>query len=168
MNYSLKMSLMKMRVACLMICLGAILVSPVIACAQINSRLLPLTESVFYIDRDRDGYGVAAPNGPDADDSDPTVNTYNSAIAKYGSLEGLLDHLGYHPSRIFYNDTQPEILQPGDLVIYREGVYTGKYPLGSNDVHGTVDKPITMLAMPGKKLLYKLPVKGLAFGSRAI
>ena len=46
---------------------------------------VPVTEHVNYIDRDGDGYGVAAPNGPDADDRDPTVNTYESALAKYGS-----------------------------------------------------------------------------------
>jgi len=58
--------------------------------------------SAFHIDRDGDGYGVASPLGPDADDHDPAVNTLQDALAKYGTLNAFLHHLGYDPLRIFY------------------------------------------------------------------
>lgn len=116
-----------------------------------NQDLLPLQENVHYIDRDGDGYGVAAPKGPDADDNDPHVNTYESAIAKYGSLEKLLNHLGYYPTRIFYNETKPSTYQPGDMVIYRAGEYQ-KVTL-PNETSGTAEKPVVMLAMPGERVV---------------
>ena len=55
--------------------------------------------TAFVIDRDCDGYGVGSPLGPDADDTDPRVNTAASALAKYGTLDQLLAPLGYHPTR---------------------------------------------------------------------
>ncbi|HDI06582.1 MAG TPA: hypothetical protein ENF39_01090, partial [Candidatus Aenigmarchaeota archaeon] len=58
--------------------------------------------NAFYIDKDCDGYGVASPLGVDADDNDPEVNTPETVIAKYGTLENFLHHLGYYPDRIFY------------------------------------------------------------------
>jgi hypothetical protein len=63
--------------------------------------------TAYHIDWDCDGYGVGGgvydPNplfGPDADDNDPTVNTPASALAKYGTLDGILaasrdGHAGY-------------------------------------------------------------------------
>ena len=74
-------------------------------------------QSYGYIDKDHDGYGVGmAADGrhlqSDADDSDPTVTTFASAKAKYGTVAGLLGHLGYHPTRIFYVD--PGYYRPGD------------------------------------------------------
>lgn len=156
-----KVCLVKMSLIGLMTLIGIFCGMPERAFAEIEPDKLPLTEPVLYIDRDNDGYGVAAPQGPDADDNDPTVNTYSSAIAKYGSVENLLHHLGYYPTRIFYNDTQPETLQPGDLVIYRQGVYTGKYPLGSKNVHGTASQPIIILAMPGEKVSVQASSQGI-------
>jgi len=74
-------------------------------------------QSYGYIDKDNDGYGVGmTADGrhlqSDADDSDPSVTTFASAKAKYGTVAGLLDHLGYHPTRIFYVD--PNYYRPGD------------------------------------------------------
>src|SRR4030042_4511693 len=42
----------------------------------------------FYIDDDCDGYGIGEEFvlGPDADETDPDVNTPASAIAKYGDM----------------------------------------------------------------------------------
>ena len=137
-----------------------IAVTPVFC--QLNPDLLPLEENVYYIDHDGDGYGVAAPNGPDADDNDPTVTTYESAIAQYGTLEKLVNHLGYYPERIRYIDPGDDNykfsdLQPGDMVIYKEGTYTKKYILSNTDISGTADKPIVLLAMPGKQVVLQTP-----------
>jgi hypothetical protein len=55
--------------------------------------------TAFVIDRDCDGYGVGSALGPDADDTDPSVNTAASALAKYGTLDQVLAHLGYNPRR---------------------------------------------------------------------
>jgi hypothetical protein len=67
-------------------------------------RLWAGGDSLTYIDRDGDGYGVGSPLGPDADDNDPDVNTFASALAKHGTVGALLNHLGYNPLRIFYID----------------------------------------------------------------
>ncbi|MCL2701581.1 MAG: putative Ig domain-containing protein [Phycisphaerae bacterium] len=67
-------------------------------------RLWAGGDSFTYIDRDGDGYGVGSPLGPDANDNDPDVNTFESALAKYGTVGALLNHLGYDPLRIFYVD----------------------------------------------------------------
>src|SRR5688500_4233725 len=48
------------------------------------------------IDKDCDGYGVASDLGPDANDNDPTVNTYASFQTKYsGDLKAYFNDLGY-------------------------------------------------------------------------
>ena len=54
--------------------------------------------NAFYIDNDGDGYGVASPKGPDADDKDATVNTTASAMAKYGSIDNYVRHWATIPS----------------------------------------------------------------------
>lgn len=47
-------------------------------------------------DSDGDGYGVGAGcTGPDADDSDATVNTTATVISKYGNIQTFLEHIGY-------------------------------------------------------------------------
>ena len=47
-------------------------------------------------DIDGDGYGVGPGcRGPDADDSDPTVNTTATVLAKYGDIQTFLEHIGY-------------------------------------------------------------------------
>ena len=130
--------------------------------------------NAFYIDKDCDGYGVASPLGVDADDNDPEVNTPETVIAKYGTLENFLHHLGYYPDRIFYistngDDSTGEVdninkpyktwdavesqLQPGDAVIFREGKYDylGNYAITCEDLKGTASKPIIVMAYPGEK-----------------
>ncbi len=41
--------------------------------------------NAFYIDEDGDGYGVASPNGPDADDNNRDINTYATVVNAYGA-----------------------------------------------------------------------------------
>ena len=128
--------------------------------------------NAYYIDKDCDGYGVASPNGPDADDNDPEVNTPETVIAKYGNLTNFLHHLGYYPDRIFYiatdgNDDTGEVnninkpyktwdkvkplLQPGDAVIFRGGSYD--YIIQCSKLNGTANKPIIVMAYPGEKVI---------------
>ena len=133
--------------------------------------------NAFYIDRDGDGYGVGSPLGPDADDKDPAVNTFQSALAKYGSVQALLNHLGYYPLRIFYispagNDAAGAVdeinkpfrnytavvkqLRPGDAVIFREGTYVATsdaHMILVSNLHGTAENPITIMGMPGEKVV---------------
>jgi len=132
--------------------------------------------NAFYIDKDCDGYGVASPLGVDADDNDPEVNTPETVIAKYGTLENFLHHLGYYPERIFYisangDDDNGEVdninkpyktwdavesqLQPGDAVIFRGGVYDylGDYAITCGDLNGTADKPVIIMAYPGENVI---------------
>ncbi|HDK26063.1 MAG TPA: right-handed parallel beta-helix repeat-containing protein, partial [Candidatus Atribacteria bacterium] len=132
--------------------------------------------NAFYIDKDCDGYGVASPLGVDADDNDPGVNTPETVIAKYGTLENFLHHLGYYPERIFYisangDDDTGEVnninkpyktwsavnllLEPGDAVIFRGGVYDylGNYAIDCSNLNGTRDKPIIFMAYPGEKVI---------------
>jgi len=131
--------------------------------------------NAYYIDKDCDGYGVASPLGPDADDNDPEVNTPQTVIAKYKTLTNFLNYLGYYPDRIFYiatngNDNTGEVnnidkpyktwksgvkplLQPGDAVIFRGGVYDylGDWAIGGSS--GTADKPVIIMAYPGEKVI---------------
>jgi PKD repeat protein len=130
---------------------------------------------VYHIDRDGDGYGVASPLGGDADDTDPDVTTLASALDKYGSLEVLLGRLGYNPERIIFVardgdnsagqigniDTPfanyygvPGGILPGDVVIYRQGTWQGNYIFNVTDMHGTAEKPIVFMAMPGEKVSF--------------
>ncbi len=134
-----------------------------------------------YISQDNSGYGVNAPNGPDADPTDPAVNTYAQALAKYGSVTGILNHLGYDPLRIFYisnsgsdstgvvNDINhpyadwagvEKLLKPGDAVIFRAGTYYS--PTSTNGdgavmadpgycANGTAANPIIVMGMPGEQ-----------------
>ncbi|MCD6254677.1 MAG: hypothetical protein J7J44_00175, partial [Deltaproteobacteria bacterium] len=144
--------------------------------------------NAYYIDKDCDGYGVASPLGPDADDNDPEVNTPQTVIAKYGNLTNFLHHLGYYPNRIFYiatdgNDNTGEVnninkpyktwktvnslLQPGDAVIFRGGVYDylGDWAIGG--FSGTADKPVIIMAYPGEKVIidssYSISISYLSY-----
>ncbi|MCE5276587.1 MAG: tandem-95 repeat protein [Planctomycetaceae bacterium] len=126
--------------------------------------------SVYYIDRDGDGYGVASSKGPDADDTDASVYTWQQGVAKYGTFNAFLSHLGYDPTRIIYvsktgSNTTGVIgdmnkpfasfsavsLKPGDMVIYRGGTY-GSF--NDNSVDGTASNPIVFMAMPGEKVVF--------------
>jgi len=50
--------------------------------------------NAYYIDADGDGYGPGSPNGPDADDGDPDVNTAASVAKAAGSMEKFLAKRG--------------------------------------------------------------------------
>ena len=127
--------------------------------------------NAYYIDNDADGYGVASPLGPDADDNDPLVNTAQSMLARYGSLENFLPQKGYNPVRIFYvsldgnNDTgevdNPDMpfrnwdgvqyeLEVGDVVVYREGVHTDYISTSYCDLQGTAENPFVIMTYPGE------------------
>ncbi len=139
------------------------------------------SRNMNYIDVDGDGYGVAAPKGADADDNDASVNTNSSMLAKYGTLENFLRQVkGYDVNRIFYisrngNDSTAEVgnpnkayrtwnaihddqsnpLQPGDVVVFREGTYGQRLNtkrIGSRDyvIQGSADQPIVFMAFPGE------------------
>jgi len=156
--------------------LSVCVVLPAYADSQSYTPIGKGCTNAFYIDKDCDGYGVASPLGVDADDNDPAVNTPETVIAKYGTLENFLRHLGYYPERIFYiatdgNDDSGEVnninkpfktwdavesqLQPGDAVIFRGGVYDylGNYAIGCSDLQGTEDKPIMIMSYPGENVI---------------
>ena len=139
------------------------------------------------MDRDGDGYGVGSPLGPDADDTDATVNTNASMLNKYGTLNNFLAHMGYQASRIFYiatagndstglvNDASKPfasynalryILQPGDVVVFDGGTYSGNpliegsYPT----LNGTPAKPIVFMADPGEKVVLSSAGHSISIG----
>jgi hypothetical protein len=136
------------------------------------------------IDWDCDGYGQGERTaGPDADDADATVNTTESAIAKYGTVLAYLRSRGYNPLRILYvspaavaagvpNDsTQPysqassySAGQAGDAIVYRGGVYTNS-PRVTRD--GTELAPIVMVAYPGEQPYINYAPNAVNFGSRS-
>ena len=140
--------------------------------------------NAYYIDKDCDGYGVASPLGVDADDNDPEVNTPETVIAKYKNLTNFLHHLGYYPDRIFYiatngDDNTGEVnninepyktwdavkpqLQPGDAVIFREGIYDylGNYAITCSNLHGIENKPIIIMTYPGEKVVIDALANGI-------
>src|SRR5262249_28905309 len=125
------------------------------------------------LDKDGDGYGVGPGClGPDADDNDSTVQNASRAIAKYGTLQIFLAHLGYNPGHIFYlstsgNDSTGVVddpthpfqtwsainvlmargaFSPGDMVMFRGGTWTGTtiVPIG-----GVSGQPVILMAYPG-------------------
>ncbi|SHJ56866.1 Right handed beta helix region [Malonomonas rubra DSM 5091] len=124
--------------------------------------------SYFSIDRDGDGYGVGEVGlkGPDADDSDPTVNTPASVKVKYLDLSLFLAKKNYHPDRIIvvcaeesvfegncstWSDAKKTI-RPGDLVLFREGTYHHQIKL--KNVIATKSHPIVLMAYPGERVLF--------------
>ena len=129
--------------------------------------------NAYYIDADGDGYGVASPKGPDADDADASVNTPASVLAKYSTLDAFLAHRGYNPQRIFYiapdgSDATGAVgavsrpfaswtgvasqLQAGDMVMYREGTY-GANLVSLSGFHATADQPLVVMAYPGERVV---------------
>jgi len=135
--------------------------------------------NAFYIDNDGDGFGVGAPAGPDADDSDASVNTTPTVEATYGDLDNLnnmrtflRNALGYgsgggiyfiatngddatgeagnpnRPFRTWRVGVRP-LLQPGDIVMYRQGVHIGD-ALISSVPSGAPVAPILVMAYPGE------------------
>ena len=106
-------------------------------------------DEIYYIDRDGDGFGIGQGYvlRPDADDNDAGVNTPQSVLEKYGTLDNFLAYKNYTALRKIFispggNDNQAKvgradtpyaswatvkkILQPGDVVLFREGTYPKK------------------------------------------
>ena len=112
--------------------------------------------NAYYIDNDRDGYGVASIFGPDADDNDPEVNTWATVEAKYGDLETFVRHKGYDPNRIIVVNPGDSYStpQPGDMIVFGSGTGVGNYPFGASNLNGTADAPIVFMAMPGEKVIW--------------
>ncbi|MHC4982228.1 MAG: right-handed parallel beta-helix repeat-containing protein [Planctomycetota bacterium] len=151
--------------------------------AEDDAEPPPRGAGVYYIDEDGDGYGVASPRGPDADDADESVNTPDSIRQKYADVGELLTKLGYNPKRIFYvaadageragrpGDAEKPFagwsavakhLRPGDMVLFREGVYTGKCALGCLELRGSSRSPIVIAAFPGERVVLDSAGKSLA------
>jgi len=141
--------------------------------------------TAFYIDDDCDGYGVGLrPDGnyggygPDADDTDPTVNTSATVISKYGGSEAvaipyfITTIKGYSPLRYVVLDpvgggtgiasdnfatavanpflTKPTFL-PGDCVVLRAGTYlSATYGNYFFSTSGTEANRITYVPYPGE------------------
>ena len=76
--------------------LTLLLLASGLACAQQGLGHSIINSTGPCLDVDGDGYGVGAGClGPDADDNDATVHSGSQAIAKYGSINAFLVHLGY-------------------------------------------------------------------------
>jgi hypothetical protein len=130
------------------------------------------------IDFDGDGYGTGPGClGPDADDGDPSVHSVADWKAKYGTLNAFLTHLGYSGMLRYWfisptgNDSAcapgtsaeailnpcatifhiRKLLQPGDVVVFRGGTYTGDAGWTYLVKSGTVANPIMLIAYPGEK-----------------
>ncbi|MHC4951130.1 MAG: hypothetical protein ACYTEU_09135 [Planctomycetota bacterium] len=132
-----------------------------------------------YIDKDCDGYGVGYEyvTGPDADDTDATVNDTDSVVDKYGDVETFVDSkytCDYYafvsvggtrtgsPSSSWstaiadpYNAWNTVVgggLEAGECVIYRSGTtHTTRMYVGSPGAwKGTALKPIVIMAYPGE------------------
>jgi Concanavalin A-like lectin/glucanases superfamily/Right handed beta helix region len=132
-------------------------------------------DEIYYIDRDGDGYGVGVGYvvGPDADDNDPKVNTPQSVLEKYGTLDAFLAAKGYDIKRKLFISTTgndataavddisrpyatwskvKKIVRPGDAVIYREGVY--QKGISAKNFGGTRELPILIMAYPGETVTF--------------
>jgi hypothetical protein len=130
----------------------------------------------FYIDGDGDGYGVGMDyvTGPDADDSDPQINTLESIMTKYPSIKSFLVHKGYISKRLIFISPEgddekgrvddmnkpfaglPKILGlvlPGDTIVFRKGVYRDAVTL--KNFSGTKAEPITLMACPGETVIFE-------------
>lgn len=135
----------------------------------------PASAGMYAIDNDQDGYGVGdvGLKGADADDNDPSVGTAPSIFDKYPTFNDFLRHKGYSPQRIFFialnGDDQsgcadiPEKpfknyskikgqLRPGDMVVFREGVYSQK--IHHKNLFASEKNPIIFLAYPGEDVLF--------------
>ena len=134
--------------------------------------------NALFIDNDGDGYGVACPNGADADDADSTINTSQSMLARYSELRAFLLAKGYKPRRLFFiapggddrkgvsdHEEMPfatfavvkRLMRPGDAVIWRQGVYddslAGEFP----PINGTQSDPFLFMAYPGEQAVIRNP-----------
>jgi PKD repeat protein len=121
-----------------------------------------------FLDVDGDGYGIGPDAiGPDADDTDPAVNTTSDVLKKYRTIPAFLTHLGYQANRIWYlspngDNTTGELdnaalpfrtfsaiqfqILPGDAVLFRGGTYTEEIVPPS----GAAGQPVILMAYPGE------------------
>ena len=129
--------------------------------------------TVYYIDHDCDGYGVASPKGPDADDNDASVNTAQSVVEKYGTLQNFLSTVKeYNPLHYYFVDvdngddstgiiddeTKPYKtwdaihgkVKAGDIIIYRAGIHNIPIVFIYPSISGTEENPIIVMAYPGE------------------
>ena len=129
--------------------------------------------TAYYIDHDCDGYGVASPKGPDADDNDASVNTAQSVIEKYGTLQNFFSTVkGYNPLHYYYVDVENgddstgaiddeskpyktwdgvhHIVKAGDIIIYRAGIHNVPITFIYPSISGTEENPIIVMAYPGE------------------
>lgn len=130
---------------------------------------------IYYIDRDSDGFGIGQGYvlGPDADDNDAGVNTPQSVLDKYGTLDKFLAYKGYTALRKIFispggNDAQAKvgsadmpyatwsavkkIFQPGDVVLFREGTYPER--ISNKNFGGTKEAPTVLMAYPGETVTF--------------
>jgi hypothetical protein len=129
------------------------------------------SSTLTCIDVDGDGYGVGPGClGPDADDNDATVHTGAQAIAKYGTLNAFLSHLGYNPTRVWYldmagndstgavnNPSQPyktygainALVTAGDMVMLRNA-WNGRITPPS----GSSGHPLIIMSYPGEQAMF--------------
>ena len=149
------------------------------------------------IDTDCDGYGVSSTLGPDADDSDPAVNTAASMIAKYdpvnrdpfAALQTFLPlRRGYHPLHYVFIAPNGEdstcaanninlpcatfakanaLAVAGDAVVWRAGTYSYTSPLSGKS--GTPAHPMIYMAYPGEKaiLSWKVASDGVSMDAQS-
>jgi|GEM_PF-1510428 len=147
--------------------------------------------ATYFVDKDCDGYGVGvradgdySADGvvgrlgdmSDADDNDANVNTPESVIARYGTIENFLINVkGHTPDDIYYiaadgNDANTggasdpfatwervdDIMGPGDVLIYREGTYydPGIAALYSPFDGGTAENPVLFMPYPGERVVF--------------
>ena len=131
--------------------------------------------TAFALDEDCDGYGVGEGYvlGPDADDNDPAVNTPDSVLTKYGTIQNFLKTAkGYKANNIYYmavegNDrgsgtigapfkTWAKMLsklKPGDVGILREGIYQLDSPSSISRLIGSEGNEMVAMAYPGEKVV---------------
>jgi hypothetical protein len=138
----------------------------------------PGCTTAYHIDWDCDGYGVGTdphdPNpllGPDADDSDPSVNTPASMLAKWGTVSAFLAHLGYNPNNIWYLSTagndatcaanNPALpcqtwsraysaSSPGDAILVRGGTFTSNANYSIGRAGTSAAHPDILMSYPGE------------------
>lgn len=157
-----------------------ILISVTVLLYGISAHASEYTEPIgmgctnaFLIDKDCDGFGVASPLGPDADDNDSTVNTAPTVLEKYGNIYNFIKEVkGYNPLNYYFIDvdngddntgnindqTKPfkswnaihTKVKPGDAVIFRGGISNemiyGDFP----PLNGTEENPIILMTYPGE------------------
>lgn len=150
--------------------------------------------NVDYIDADCDGFGPGSPSGVDSNDSDASINTTATTLAKHGSISNYLSSRGYPNQSVYYiasngtdsgvkNDpgrpyikwsTVEALLQPGDVVMFRGGTYygnatttIGEYGIWTKK-EGTAQNPIVIMNYPGEKAIINTTAAGLILGGGSL